>query len=108
MSDDHDHIKTRQDCYLHILQFGILRIREDARAGRSDLCAAEAIHLHNIPSLVFEENEHRHAYYFEAEKEAYLEQIGALVSTEYGDFALRRYREAWRQLDELLDRTKLK
>ncbi|MEM8945981.1 MAG: hypothetical protein AAGD11_12465 [Planctomycetota bacterium] len=90
---------SRDEIYLLILHYGLLRLREAARAGLSAYCEVEADHLHNLPSLVGERNEHRHTYYFEKERTLYLERVDRSVP-DIG-YTLSRYDELWTQLADL-------
>ena len=83
----------RDQAYLDILGFGLLRIREAAGQGLIAYCAIESEHLHNIPSLVGESNELRHKYYFEQERDYYLQRIDRTIP-DIG-FTLARYGELW-------------
>jgi hypothetical protein len=59
----------------------------------------EAEHLHNVPSLIGEPNEHRHDCYFNVERPYYLERVDRSVPGI--DFTLARYGEIWERLAEL-------
>jgi len=63
-----------------------------------ELCAIEADHLHNIPSLLYETNEERHLYYIEAERAGYLEFLHHSGKTEYLRSRHACYDEPWRIL----------
>lgn len=54
---------------------GLLRIRADGWANRPDLCAIEADHLHNLPSLIADYSPARLAYYWTVERPGYLRQM---------------------------------
>ena len=68
---------NRDSAYLQILTLGLNALRDAARAGDSARCFFEAEHLHNIPSLVGEENISRHLYYFNTERVRYIERAKA-------------------------------
>jgi len=68
-------MRPRPEIYAQILKWGLLQIRNDADAGKTELCSIEANHLHNMPSLIDEDNEQRHKYYFESERTLYLEHL---------------------------------
>ena len=88
----------RDRAYLDLLHYGLVLVRNVAHSGRLDLCRVEADHLHNIPTLLGEANEHRHVYYIEGERELYLERLRTLGATEYLDQAAVWYSEPWRVL----------
>src|SRR5688572_11024743 len=92
-------VSERDAIYLHILHFGLVRLRDTAGCGNAAYCAVEADHLHNLPSLVGESNEHRHDYYFDKERPFYLERVDRSVPGI--EFTLARYAELWQRLSEL-------
>src|SRR5262249_16432272 len=89
---------NREQAYLNLLHHGLVMIRNSASAGQIDLCRVEADHLHNIPSLLHETNEHRHLYYIEEERGLYLDRLKDTATTEYLDTAELLYSEPWRVL----------
>lgn len=89
----------RDEAYLRILHFGLLRLRDASAQGYTEYCAVESEHLHNIPSLVGETNEERHKYYFEQERTLYLERADR--ATPGLDFTLARYAELWSVLQTI-------
>src|SRR3954467_11677357 len=60
---------------LAMLQTGLLRIRSLAWSGEADRCAAEADHLHNLPSLLAGYSEELLYYYWDVERPAYMDQV---------------------------------
>ena len=98
---------NRNDVYLQILHFGLIAIRDAAHSGKSKYCEIEADHLHNIPSLIDEQNENRHDYYFGAERNLYAERLAQLAESELpGEahkFALQRYKDLWAELQKIRD-----
>jgi len=96
---DHARTSQRDSVYLHILSFGLLRLRDAASAGYTEYCTIEADHLHNLPSLIGEQNESRHDGYFHKERSLYLERVDHSIPGI--DFTLARYAELWERLAEL-------
>jgi hypothetical protein len=92
----------RDSIYVQILHHGLLRIREAAAQGHLAYCAVESEHLHHIPSLIGETNEHRHSYYYWKERAFYL---GRLKDRSIPGLALtlRRYDELWTSLHKFVD-----
>ncbi len=105
---------TQDEAYLSILARGIVEIRNllygssprpfthefDRVVLHGELAAIEAEHLHNIPTLIGEENKHRHAYYLDAERglyEARLKELGE-PGEEYWAKMNQLYEEAWHVL----------
>ena len=92
-------MNERDAVYLHILRFGLVRLRDAAGDGSAAYCAVEAEHLHNLPSLIGESNESRHDYYFDKERPLYLERVDRSVPGI--EFTLARYSELWQRLSEM-------
>ena len=88
----------RDDIYVQILHLGLLALRNAAQSGNASHCAIEADHLQNIPSLIGETDEHRHARYLNSERVDYLEHADRSVP-EIG-FVLSRYAGPWKALEE--------
>ncbi len=85
----------RDQAYRDILERGLVAIRNAAQGGLTALCAIEADHIHNIPSLLDETNESRHHYYITAERTGYLEQLKRLDAHQYLEQQLIWYWEPW-------------
>jgi hypothetical protein len=89
---------ARERAYLDLLHRGLVMARNFAHSGQIDLCRIEADHLHNIPTLLGERNEHRHVYYIVQERGLYLQRLRELDSTEYLEAVSIWYSEPWRVL----------
>lgn len=95
--------KSRNEAYLELLTHGLPAVRNLAQSEELDLCQIEADHLHNIPSLINEENELRHQYYIEKERELYLERLRQLGETAYLETMLIWYSRAWKALASIAE-----
>ncbi len=62
---------------LCILQTGLLRIRSLAWQECTELCAIEADHIHNLPSLIMNYSPEKLLYYWDIERSEYLRQVSA-------------------------------
>jgi hypothetical protein len=93
-------LTRRDEIYLEMLEHALPAIRNMAQAGFLAYCAIETDHIHNLPSLIGETNEHRHAYYLRAERNLYLERVDRTIPGV--SFLLARYAEAWSELETLL------
>ena len=94
---------TRSEAYKHILALGLLALRDRApRFNSSRLIEIEAEHLHNIPSLIDEDNSQRHLYYFNKERTSYIANLKELGIPEYSENVLRLYLAPWEDLLEHL------
>jgi hypothetical protein len=94
-------LQARREAYLGLLEHGLVAIRRSARAGQLQLCVAEADHIHNIPSLLDETNEHRHRYYIREERGLYLQRLEELGEVEYHKAMAPWFTWAWRVLEEI-------
>ena len=74
---------AREQAYLDLLHRGLVQLRNFAHSGNVELSRIEADHLHNIPSLLNEDNEHRHEYYIRGERGLYLQRLRELGADEY-------------------------
>lgn len=90
--------KSRERAYLDLLDHGLVMVRNFAHGGQIDLCRIEADHLHNIPSLLGESNEHRHVYYIVKERGLYLQRLRELGAAEYLETVSSWYSEPWQVL----------
>lgn len=88
----------RSRAYAELLYWGLLAIRDQARAGHALLCEIEANHLHNIPTLLDEPNEHRHLYYIVKERGRFLRRLNDLGDADYRDRRIWYCSEPWQTL----------
>src|SRR5262245_16329231 len=93
-----DEVQSREQAYLDLLHRGLVLLRNFAHAGNAELCRVEADHLHNIPTLLHEDNEHRHEYYIQGERGLYLQRLRELGAAEYLEQVAISYSEPWRVL----------
>lgn len=76
--------------YARLLQVGLLVIDQALEAEELDWARAEVQHLHNIPTLINEENVERHAYYWNEERASYIDWLTAHGS-EHARSRMRTY-----------------
>jgi hypothetical protein len=88
--------------YWRILQSGLISIRDAAGEGDLARCRAEAEHIHNIPSLISEENVNRHIYYAMQEREAYIEWVLSTGRKDLCERALLVFAGEWEAMDSVL------
>jgi hypothetical protein len=91
-------LDPRDRAYLDLLHHGLVLLRNSAHCGRLDLCRIEAEHLHEIPTLIGETNEHRHLYYLRGTRGLYLQNLRELCAVEYLERMAVWYAEPWRVL----------
>jgi hypothetical protein len=91
-------IQSREQAYLDLLHRGSVMLRNFAHTGDVLLCRIEADHLHNIPTLLHEDNEHRHEYYVHGERGLFFQRLRHLGATEYLEQVRIWYTEPWQIL----------
>lgn len=91
-------LSPRDRAYLNLLHYGLVLLRIFARGGRLEFSPIEAEHLHEIPTLIGETNEHRHVYYLRGTRALYLQQLRALGDAVYLEQVAVWYSEPWRVL----------
>src|SRR5262245_59397566 len=91
-------IQSREQAYLDLLHRGLVMLRNFAHTGDVELCRIEADHLHNIPTLLHEDNEHRHEYYIRGERGLFLQRLRELGATDYLEQVRIWYTEPWQVL----------
>src|SRR5687768_10213212 len=91
-------MQARQQAYEEILGWGLLAIREAARAGKAKVCENGADPIHNLPSLLLEANEARHHCYIVPERKYYIASLDEHGDAEYAEQQLRQYKDPWKVL----------
>lgn len=97
---------TREEAYLEILHWGLIRLRNEACGENQELCAIEADHLHNLPALIAHPSEEGHAYYLDTERPVYLERLEKLGAEEYLQRAHAWYDSSWEALESSLGKSR--
>ncbi len=95
-----DGVHPRLQAYLDLLHRGLVLLRNYTHTDNVELSRIEADHLHNIPSLLYEDNEHRHEYYIRGERGLYLQRLRELGAAEYLEQAGIWYSGPWIVLAE--------
>ena len=94
-----DQEMTRDEAYQQILTIGLLSLRNRAwTMNGPEITEIETDHLHNIPSLIGESNWRRHEYYFNTERNSYIQRIKQIEAPAYSDTILRQYLAPWETL----------
>ncbi|MBV9849971.1 MAG: hypothetical protein JO250_09900 [Armatimonadetes bacterium] len=81
------------DILLEILYTGAIGARMAGWAGDGKKAAIEADHIHNIPHLIKDYSLHRLKWYWEAERESYVKQLGGQP---------KAFEALWEQLEPLV------
>lgn len=91
------------DQYKMLLHVGFIVLREALHSGSADWAKAELEMLHNVPSLIGETNSHRHRYYWEKERIAYVEWMKKFGS-EYAQSRMATFYEPiWESLGKEIE-----
>lgn len=88
--------------YFEILTAGLIAVRDAGANDDTARCRAEAEHIHNIPSLIGEQNIQRHLYYATVERRRYLDWVVASGRQDVLDYARLAYSWRWKRMDEIL------
>src|SRR5262245_4431673 len=91
-------LHPRDRAYLDLLHYGLVLLRNFSYGGRVELWRIEAEHLHEVPTLIGEANEHRHLYYLRGTRGLYLQSLRELGAPEYLEQVAIWYSEPWRVL----------
>jgi hypothetical protein len=95
-------MKSLDPIYLRILTTGLVNVIAAAEDGDTERCRVEAEHIHNIPSLIGEDNINRHLCYANTERKSYADWIYSNVKKEYRGEIMPFYYCAWREMDTIL------
>jgi hypothetical protein len=84
--------------YISLLHFGLLILRNANDSGDQEWVNAEIELLHNIPSLINENNRERHRYFWEGERQLYLDWIARSCNKEAQTKMSTYYVPLWKEL----------
>lgn len=94
---------TRLDqLYKHLLQFGFIVLRQAMDAHDSEWVNAEVELLHNVPSLIGENNSERHLYFWHHERAAYLEWVLAPGRELQKSRMATYYEPLWKEMESCM------
>lgn len=88
--------------YVRFLQVGFLLLRQAVDSGDQDWVRAEVTLLHNIPSLIGEQNVARHEYFWNGERTLYLDWSSAHGTEEAKSRMRTFYEPIWRAMEHLI------
>ena len=90
--------------YRDLLNVGFVVLRQAMDSQNREWLEAEVELLHNIPSLIEEENQHRHHYFWSQERAAYIERLKSLGQ----ELPLSRmrtfYEPIWKEMESHIQR----
>ncbi len=88
--------------YVQLLHAGFLALREAASSNDPDRLDAEIEFLHNVPSLVGEQNVERHRYFWCAEREHYVQWVKGSGNDRAHKFVRVFYEPIWTEIAPIL------
>ncbi|HEY2414246.1 MAG TPA: hypothetical protein VGI40_18525 [Pirellulaceae bacterium] len=84
--------------YAQLLQVGFIVLRQAVWSDNQEWARMEVQHLHNIPSLINESNVERHRYFWDQERQMYLEWVNR-VGDEPRSRMLTYYAPIWSEME---------
>lgn len=95
-------MSERDLLYAKMLQVGFIVLNQAIESGRDDWIRAEVDLLHNVPSLLGEENFERHRYFWRQERTHYIHWITAHGTDEARSRMRTYYEPIWDELEPLI------
>jgi hypothetical protein len=88
--------------YARMLQLGFVVLQQAVDSGDADWVRAEVALLHNVPTLLGEENLERHRYFWEHERELYLEWLREHGTADAESRMRTYYQPLWEDMEPLI------
>ena len=88
--------------YAQLLSLGFVVLKQAVHSGKRDWVEAELEMLHNVPSLLGEDNVERHRYYWFIERQQYVDWVSAPGRDEAKSRMLTYYEPIWREMEPLI------
>jgi hypothetical protein len=88
--------------YAKLLSLGFVVLREAVFIGRRDWIEAELEMLHNVPTLLGEDNLERHRYYWFSERQHYINWASSPGREQAKSRMLTYYEPIWREMEPLI------
>jgi hypothetical protein len=88
--------------YAKLLSLGFVVLKQAAQSGNRDWLAAELEMLHNVPSLLGEDNVERHRYYWFSERQHYIDWASTPGHEAAKSRMLTYYEPVWREMEPLV------
>lgn len=89
--------------YARLLQLGFIILRDAAHSGDREWLNAELEMLHNVPSLLGEENAERHRCYWYSERQHYIDWVSAPGRDRAKSRMLTYYEPIWREMEASIE-----
>ncbi|HEU5115767.1 MAG TPA: hypothetical protein VFT74_03750, partial [Isosphaeraceae bacterium] len=88
--------------YVDSLQVGLLVLKQAVESGSREWVEAEIELLHNMPSLIGENNKARHRYFWLQERRHYLDWVSSPGREEAKSRMLTFYEPIWREMEPVV------
>lgn len=88
--------------YAKLLHCGFLVLRRALDSRNRDWIDLEFELLHNVPSLIGEENVERHTYFWLGERTLYIERVSTIAPEEAKSLMLACYKPIWDEMEPLV------
>ena len=88
--------------YARLLTVGFIVLKQAALRQDQSWLKAELEMLHNVPSLIGEENAARHQYYWNQERPAYVDWVLTSGDNEAKSRMMTYYEPIWRELESVV------
>ena len=88
--------------YAKLLSLGFVVLKQAAHSRNREWLEAELEMLHNVPSLLGEDNVERHRYYWFSERQHYIDWASAPGRDEAKSRMLTFYEPIWRKMEPLV------
>ena len=89
--------------YVNMLEVGFLVLRQAVESGDRDWIDAELELLHNVPSLIGEDNKRRHEYFWEKERVHYMSWVSGPGRDRARSRMRTYYEPIWSEMGPLVE-----
>jgi hypothetical protein len=91
-----------ESLYAEMLGVGLLVLRQAVESGNRDWINAEFELLHNVPSLIGEDNKERHRYFWFKERARYVDWVGVPGRDEARSRMRTYYEPIWSEMEPVV------
>ena len=95
-------MKELDTLYVRLLIHGLSILKEAIRSDDAEWTLAEIEWLHNVPSLIGEDNKERHRYFWYKERRAYIDWVSDLGRERARLRMSAFYEPIWNEMEPLL------
>ena len=90
--------------YVRMLHYGLMIAHNLMFASEFELAKIEIVYLHNMPSLIGETNLRRHAYFWNGERQYYLDCLKEVGDEEKKDYVRMYHEPVWEEMEPVITR----